>query len=101
MHGWWCPWPGSRLIRVLECRERVGCCTSAGGGSPSLRFGFAIHPPLERSWFAARVTPLPNFRENLMALGAPCFNVVVRCVVEIDHRAKKNLFAKGAPGGDP
>ena len=37
------------------------------------------------------------FRENLLALGAPYFNVVVRCVVEIDHRAKKTFSPRGLP----
>ena len=58
--------------------------SSASSDSAGLRFGLAIHPPLGRSWFAARVTPLSLFRENLLALNAPLFNVVVRWMVEID-----------------
>ena len=68
----------------MEVADFKSLLQFAGGGSPSLPFGFAIYPPLERSWFAARVTPLSLFRENLLALGAPFFNVVVRCVVEVD-----------------
>ena len=106
----WSSGSGGALLVVFLARFSVDSCAgvpcvsgllSADGGSPSLRFGFAIYPPLERGWFAAHVTPLSIFRENLLALGAPYLNVFVRCVVGICRRTKKTLFAKGAPGCDP
>ena len=73
----------------------VSGLSSAGCDSAGLRFGLAISPPLALGGSVARVTPLPLFRENLLALDAPFFNVVVRCVVEVDHRVEKPFLSRG------
>ena len=92
---------GQLVVPVLLARFSVASfvgvlwasgLSSAGGSSAGLRFSLAIHPPLGWSWFAACVTLLSLFRENLLALGSPFFHVVVRCVVEVDLHVKNPFF---------
>ena len=55
-------------------------------------FRLGHSPPAEPGGIVARITPLSIFRENLLALVAPFFNVVVRWAEVVDAPKILNLF---------